>query len=1034
MEAVEDADEVGDGVPHRYKGTFPHLENPTEKMQFMARRLQLWYFVFRPKTHDPSGNAFKVFRELYSAKLAVVDDTSSGVLRKWFRIYLKSQRAKFEPSTNKFIEATEDLGDTACPAEAVWRFISVETMQRVLEPLHKDSSDSDIYQYLNSLPSLWLALAWRDAAELTLLPPKDSLFHIVVRMCANVSSQTLSLFYSRGVSVHHQGAHGRVILHAAAEAGHLQTFQKLMIDGADMHAVDEDGATPLHVAAIRGHICVVQYLVEMVHMPVEATTSRGRTALHLAAENGHISLVKYLLAQGSNINAVTTTHRTALHCAVAGHHIPIVKLLLEHDAAIQPNASGNTMLHDAAKANMAELLQYLVTLPHLEPYATARNGHGHTPLHVAAASGAIEVYVLLNGNPWRGRHAGLVVDVDGHYALTLLLRSEATALERDTTVLPSYLPRNATMEELPIWNDAIFGQVLHETPQLAWAFLDAYCVPVARFGGSTKYALPKLDEMYGTHLESSLLAKVIDGYDILGSTKRAMAIQLLRHPLVARLLRLKWKSFARRVFYLQFFGSALLLATTTIGISMTDPPNNNATVTSGTFYTTLFIWLDVVFICCGAIVVTYCYEKVVILTRTRIVQLFATTKAAVAKIPVVMSKRRSSWRGRGLARRSVRKLVARHCNATTGPSNRMVAAVICTALVAPATASAGIVTLFVMAGLGSPTNAAHDTFMGFNQAVQWLATLYVVGWEILEFRGSPHRYLLSVWNCFQMLVYSILLILPLNVLPPDTTRLLLAPVVLLLYLNFLEILRMHDWTGPMITMVLKMLGDVRNFLVLYSVFQMGLTCVYFALLQGLPGFTSFPEAFVSTYLVMFGLSNPDVMLYTLGYPQQYVLTVCFMFHFLAIAIVLLNALIATMTKSIEDILDQVTALVRFNHAMTVLRAETSVPVRWRTKLLARLKSKKTKTGGSYFFKTISVNDTPEEDDSCERPDYVKNLEATVERCVHLIDEMRRAQSEMEARLLAESAKTQAAVAMLAAAMPHKSRKLKLVDLEHENTS
>ncbi|KDO20629.1 hypothetical protein SPRG_12986 [Saprolegnia parasitica CBS 223.65] len=1019
--------------------TVVHVLHSARALAGAATRIQAWYQLFRRRT------SFAVVREKYLQLLATIGDDHVGVLRKWYCIYLQCRRPQARRASTAHA--------------ASWEVVSVATMRRTLQPLPPNASEEVLYAFLEALPSRWLVVDWTHLDDMARhggeeeddddndddeMRPQDTLLHIVVRRCSNVSRACLDLFqHNDSTSLQHLGAHDQSIVHAAAEGGHLRTLQALLVAGGDMRATDIVGATPLHLAAANGHVAIVQYLAEMMHMPLDVTTQSGETPLHFAATHNHTSVVGYLLSQKCNLNAVTTTQFcSSLHYAAARGHLDVVKQLVMAHADVLPNAVGNTILHVAAETNDTAILAYLSSLPAMVHFATAANNRGYSPLHVAAVHGAKDAYVLLNRNPWRSKPPlGLITDYEGLFPFALLVQSDGITTE-DAVGL--YLPRHAGSDDVPMWHACVFQQVLHTAPDFAWAVLDAYAIAATNHVGAPALTMPKLDEMYGADIESSLLGMVLDCVDDASKSHRSVLLRLLQHPIPSRILRVKWKSFGRRIYYMQLFGAALLLATLTIGIAMARPAprtpttSANATQPAATFYLSLFLWIDFVLVSIAGMLISYAYERVLQYVRHGVIRFLRVTKAAVTSPRFFATSRHLETKGPkkgGYVRRRLKELLLRHCVSPTTPSTALVNNVLAIGLLTVTTSIAGWLTLCVLFGLGSATDASpRTTFLSLNLAVQWLATLYMLAWEALEWYGAPRRYATSIWNFVQVVVFCTLLLLPLSAASDETHGTLLAPLVLLSYLNFLELLRFHDWTGPMISMVHYMLRDVRNFLVLYAVFQMGLTCAYYALLQGQLGFATFSEAFVSTYLIMFGLGNADVMLRSAPYPQQYVLTVCFMLHFLVVVIVLLNALIATMTKSTDAILDQVQDQVACNRARTILRAEVTVPHRIRTSLWNRLKARVTKRGDSYLFKPTTVPKTAVEatEDPGNKDDSaaMQALETRLVQCVDTIESLRRAQEDMEARLLAESAKTQDALAALTALLAQpRARKLKLTDVE-----
>lgn len=64
---------------------------------------------------------------------------------------------------------------------------------------------------------------------------------------------------------------------------------------------DLNGLSPIHWAADRGHLPVIEWLIDVVSVPVDLADSTGQTALHHAACGGHRDVVASLLARGASI-------------------------------------------------------------------------------------------------------------------------------------------------------------------------------------------------------------------------------------------------------------------------------------------------------------------------------------------------------------------------------------------------------------------------------------------------------------------------------------------------------------------------------------------------------------------------------------------------------------------------------------------------------------------------------------------------------------------------------------------------------------
>jgi len=108
---------------------------------------------------------------------------------------------------------------------------------------------------------------------------------------------------------------GKTLLHHAVKShrpdtnNHFDIVEYLILNGANINAIDNDHDTPLHFAVQRHHLQNYPY-----------------------AENNDIEMVKWLLNHGADINAINNHGRTPLHRAIEWQNIETAKYLLDHGA------------------------------------------------------------------------------------------------------------------------------------------------------------------------------------------------------------------------------------------------------------------------------------------------------------------------------------------------------------------------------------------------------------------------------------------------------------------------------------------------------------------------------------------------------------------------------------------------------------------------------------------------------------------------------------------------------------------------------
>ena len=127
----------------------------------------------------------------------------------------------------------------------------------------------------------------------------------------------------------------------------VETFQRLVSEGADIHAGDDQA---LKWAARNGYLEVVEFLVENgadIH-------AWDDFALEQAACNGHLEVVEFLVSIGADIH---TCEDLALRKAAYNGHLEVVKFLVENGADI--HAWGNRALRFADEKGHSEVVEYL---------------------------------------------------------------------------------------------------------------------------------------------------------------------------------------------------------------------------------------------------------------------------------------------------------------------------------------------------------------------------------------------------------------------------------------------------------------------------------------------------------------------------------------------------------------------------------------------------------------------------------------------------------------------------------------------------
>uniref|UniRef100_A0A914ZQ78 ANK_REP_REGION domain-containing protein n=1 Tax=Parascaris univalens TaxID=6257 RepID=A0A914ZQ78_PARUN len=177
--------------------------------------------------------------------------------------------------------------------------------------------------------------------------------------------------------------------------GNTDAMLSLIQAGGDRLAVDRDRLSALHCAASHGHEHVLELLIESSDkLIIDVVDRNGDTPLFYAVTLGHFECARLLLLSGANANHQDFRLRTAAHCAAAKGQLRMLKVLKHFGASFEiQNRRGDIPLHEAIQAGSKDIVEWLLAL-HPSTVNSA-NHAGRTGLHLAAASGNMEIVVML---------------------------------------------------------------------------------------------------------------------------------------------------------------------------------------------------------------------------------------------------------------------------------------------------------------------------------------------------------------------------------------------------------------------------------------------------------------------------------------------------------------------------------------------------------------------------------------------------------------------------------------------------------------
>lgn len=214
----------------------------------------------------------------------------------------------------------------------------------------------------------------------------------------------VKLLLSAGAKASDENAAGETALHLAAKHGHVKVLHTIKTAVDWKICSRRNGLTALHVAASSGQ---TEFVAEMLRYRVpgglksersgvDPKSDYGVTPLHLASRNGHESVVRMLLnSAGVQVDAATEIEKyIPMHLAAQGGHEQVANLLISRspESLIKPDGHGRTALHFAASHGHTRMAAMLLGQ---SAQMNAQDDRGWTPLHYAARHGYLDVVKLL---------------------------------------------------------------------------------------------------------------------------------------------------------------------------------------------------------------------------------------------------------------------------------------------------------------------------------------------------------------------------------------------------------------------------------------------------------------------------------------------------------------------------------------------------------------------------------------------------------------------------------------------------------------
>ncbi len=206
----------------------------------------------------------------------------------------------------------------------------------------------------------------------------------------------LEFLLKQGLPINIQDKDGSTPLTYACDAESKEVVEMLLkVPSIDIHHVNKRGWTPLMAACIQGSREIVEILLRAGACITESDPC-GAIALSAAciSKTKDRDVVKMLLCHGADPKYVLPNGNTVLHCACDSSVPEVVKCLIEAGANPHArNTAGMTPLMQALIKGNEEIVQLLLSLPHIDVEGCDNNGN--SPLILALSQGSYETVKLL---------------------------------------------------------------------------------------------------------------------------------------------------------------------------------------------------------------------------------------------------------------------------------------------------------------------------------------------------------------------------------------------------------------------------------------------------------------------------------------------------------------------------------------------------------------------------------------------------------------------------------------------------------------
>jgi transient receptor potential cation channel subfamily A protein 1 len=524
-------------------------------------------------------------------------DVNAEMNNGWTPLHLAAKQGHV-PSASLLIEGRADIeaGDinNATPLHVAARYNQVKMVEFLLDKdADIESKDEDSFTPLLTASSFGrtkvveVLLQQNADVEQTDLNGRTAL-HWATK--GNHKNTALALMANETGSslVNAPDSRSKYPLHIAAKKGFVE-LAKVLLKDAIIDAKNDEEKTPLHLAAMYGRVRLIRLLAAHNKSIINDEDEGSNMPIHLASLHGHAHVVEALLELGAQVDARNALYWTPLDCASFKGHLNVVTTLLEGDSPVNPqDKAGMAPLHLASREGHVAVVKVLLQW---DADVSLKDHNGFNCLDHAIEHHRAEVAELI------------VKSENWVYALSNAhvqqLSNGSTVVETPLRKLIKNLPDVAEM----VFNrcmtsnisvpDGITSQSANFTVVMNYRFLDD--IELAKkmlhdklegmndaddTDGDEEFDKKSVDTIESSMsvIEENHLRVLAENNTHLSKDHpltimvKAKRERLLGHPLISGLLRHKWQSFGRYIYYLNLLVFLAYLAAITAYAAVIIPP------------------------------------------------------------------------------------------------------------------------------------------------------------------------------------------------------------------------------------------------------------------------------------------------------------------------------------------------------------------------------------------------------------------------------------------------------------------------------